>query len=223
MFRVNANVRTVWVKELQIEKRQGVNGEFESKSILFRVATPRNYVRTTVKDGKQVEERPTDFMLCRATGNVAQIIADNCSAVNEEGKLISRHLAVYGHIETFPQERVFKIENYEVDVEGETYVFDIETPPQKIDGHILIVNEIEFLDPNPVKKNETNNSNNNSGKGPVKAVKKATKANQTAQQATSKTTQQQSGPTMEHPKQAEEVLEDMQVPEGFTGDTGCPF
>ena len=89
MFRVNAVCRTVWVKDLVTEKRNGANGEYDAKSILFRVASDRNYKRTIVKDGQQVEERPTDFVLCRANGGTAQVIADNCTAKDAEGKLIS--------------------------------------------------------------------------------------------------------------------------------------
>ena len=38
------NARTVSiVRDLRVEKRQGANGEFESKDILFRIAVDRDY------------------------------------------------------------------------------------------------------------------------------------------------------------------------------------
>ena len=151
MLRTNAVVRTVWIKDLVTEKRQGPNGEFDAKSILFRIATNRNYTRTVLKDGQQVEERPTDFILCRANGQTAQIIADNCKAVDETGKPVSRLLALYGHIETFVQDRTFKVENLPVGINGQTYNLTFDTT-QKVDGHIFIVDEIEFLDPKPQPK-----------------------------------------------------------------------
>ena len=151
MLRVNAIVRTVWIKDLQVEKRQGANGEFDAKSILFRIATNRNYTRTVMKDGQQIEERPTDFILCRANGATAQVIADNCSAVDANGKLVSRHLALYGHIETYVSDRTFKVENMPVGINGQNYNLTFDTV-QKVDGHIFIVDEIEFLDPKPQPK-----------------------------------------------------------------------
>lgn len=152
MLRTNAIVRTVWIKDLVTEKRQGPNGEFDAKSILFRIATPRNYKRTVMKDGQPTEEYPTDYILCRANGSTAQVIADTCSMVDPTtGKHVSRHLALYGHIETYVQDRVFKIENLPVGINGQTYNLTFDTP-QKVDGHIFIVDEIEFLDPKPQPK-----------------------------------------------------------------------
>lgn len=152
MLRTTANVRTVWVKELHVEKRQGPNGEFDAKSILFRVATPRNYTRTVTRDGQQVEERPTDFILCRANGATAQVIADNCTAVDANGKHISRHLGLVGHIETYVSDRTFKVENLPLSIANVGTVNVSFDTTQKVDGHIFIVDEIEFLDPKPQPK-----------------------------------------------------------------------
>ena len=152
MLRTNANVRTVWVKDLVVEKRQGANGEFDAKSILFRVATNRNYTRTIIKDGQQVEERPTDFILCRANGATAQVIADNCSAVDADGKHISRHLYLTGHIETYVSDRTFKVENLPLSIPNVGNINVSFDTTQKVDGHIFVVDEIEFLDPKPQPK-----------------------------------------------------------------------
>lgn len=152
MLRTICSGRTVWVKELITEKRQGPNGEFDAKSILFRIATPRNYTRTVTKDGQQVEERPTDFILCRANGSTAQVIADNCSAVGSDGKLISRHLELIGHIETYVTDRTFKVENLPLSIANVGTVNVSFDTTQKVDGHIFVVDEIEFLDPKPQPK-----------------------------------------------------------------------
>lgn len=153
MLRTICNGRTVWVKDIVTEKRQGPNGEFEAKSILFRIATDRNYTRTVMKDGQQVEERPTDFILCRANGNTAQIIKDNCTAVDPAtGKTISRHLGLIGHIETFVSDRTFKVENLPLNIDNVGTVNVSFDTTQKVDGHIFIVDEIEFLDPKPQPK-----------------------------------------------------------------------
>ena len=157
MLRVNAIVRTVWIKDLQVEKRQGPNGEFDAKSILFRIATNRNYTRPVMKDGQQVDERPTDFILCRANGATAQVIADNCSAVGPDGKIISRHLALYGHIETYVSDRTFKVENLPLNIQNVGTVNVSFDTTQKVDGHIFIVDEIEFLDPKPQPKVQAGN------------------------------------------------------------------
>lgn len=155
MFRSFAEVRTVWVKDLVTEKRQGPNGEFDAKSILFRVATRRNYTRTVMKDGQQVEEYVPDFMLCRANGGLAQLVADNCSAVDANGKHVSRHLNIYGHIETYTSDRTFKIENLPLNIQNFGTVNVSFDTVQKVDGHIFIVDEIEFLDPKPQPKVQT--------------------------------------------------------------------
>lgn len=152
MLRTICSGRTVWVKELVTEKRQGPNGEFDAKSILFRIATPRNYTRTVTKDGQQVEERPTDFILCRANGSTAQVIADNCSAVDANGKLISRHLELIGHLETYVTDRTFKVENLPLSIANVGTVNVSFDTTQKVDGHIFVVDEIEFLDPKPQPK-----------------------------------------------------------------------
>lgn len=149
MFRTNANARTVWVKDLTTEQRQGNSGPYDAKSILFRIATDRNYTRTVMKDGKQVEERPTDFALCRANGALAEIIANHCKAVDAAGKLISRHLALWGHFEMYQSKRTFKVENLPVSIPNVgTFNLNFDTE-QNVDGLIFVVDEMEFLDKKP--------------------------------------------------------------------------
>lgn len=226
MLRTNAVVRTVWIKDLVIEKRQGPNGEFDAKSVLFRIATNRNYTRTVVKDGQQVEERPTDFILCRANGATAQIIQDNCSAVGPDGKLISRHLALYGHIETYITDRIFKIENMPVSINGQTYNLTFDTT-QKVDGHIFIVDEIEFLDPKPQPKVQA-------GQATVTNIQVNAQPAQVAQSAqVAQPVVQVQAPVAQAPQVAVQpqapaqpvnvpVMTPPTVPEGYTGEV-APF
>lgn len=235
MFRSNAEVRTVWVKDLVTEKRQGPNGEFDAKSILFRVASNRNYTRTVLKDGQQVEEYPTDFILCRANGKTAEVIANNCKAVDETGKPISRHLNIYGHIETFVQDRTFKVENLPVGINGQTYNLTFDTT-QKVDGHIFIVDEVEFLDPKPQPKVVASNgatvSNVQVQPANVATTTTTDNANvavnaQPAQvavqpQATEQTTTVAPQPAQPQATVAQTVVAGMMnpptVPEGYTGE-----
>lgn len=223
MLRTECVARTVWVKELQTEKRQGVNGEYDAKSILFRIATPRNYTRTITKDGQQVEERPTDFILCRANGGTAQIIADNCTAVSADGKHISRHLHLIGHIETYLTDRTFKIENLPLSIQNVGTVNVSFDTTQKVDGHIFIVDVIEFLDSKPQPKPVAGTT----------TVTNAVVATPQAQTSASVTPTVQAQTPVATPQVQANVAQPQVtvpmnppvVPEGFTGsaEQGCPF
>lgn len=147
MLRTYATVRTVWSQDLVTEQRQGTNGPYDYKSILFRVATDRNYKTTQIVDGKQVTDYPTDFILCRATGAVAEAFANNCTAKDKEGKLLSRHLSLIGHIETYQSPRKVPV-NAQINYAGQLLNVSLETEI-KVDGHIFVVEEFEFLDAKP--------------------------------------------------------------------------
>lgn len=152
MLRANMSARTVWVKDLVVEKRQGQNGEFESKSILLNVATDRNYkIDQKQPDGSVKKVVPTDFYLCRAKGDVAQRIADFCSAKNAEGKTISRRLNLFGHVETYKKTQQFTPTANMQFPDGNVYPVTI-THEEQIDGMIFIIEEFEFLDSNPANK-----------------------------------------------------------------------
>ena len=150
------NARTVAiVRDLRVEKRQGANGEFESKDILFRIAVDRDYKVTRQENGKTISERPTDFWLAKATGNVAQIFADHCSATKEDGKLISRHLLLSGNFENYQNTRNVKAKvQPQVNINGQIYQLDleVEVPVENNSNTIFIVDSIEFLDSNPANR-----------------------------------------------------------------------
>ena len=143
------------VRDFKVEKRQGANGEFESKDILFRIAVDRDYKVTRQENGKTISERPTDFWLAKATGNVAQIFADHCSATKEDGKLISRHLLLSGNFENYQNTRNVKAKvQPQVNINGQTYQLDleVEVPVENNNNTIFIVDSIEFLDSNPANR-----------------------------------------------------------------------
>lgn len=151
MLRGSMSVRTVWVKDLQVEKRQGQNGEFDSKTILLNVATDRNYkVDQKQPDGSVKKVVPTDFYLCRAKGDVAQRIADFCSAKNAEGKTISRRLNLFGHMETYKKSQQFT-PTANVQLGESVYPVTI-THEEQLDGVVFVIEEFEFLDSNPANK-----------------------------------------------------------------------
>ena len=156
------NARTVAiVRDLRVEKRQGANGEFESKDILFRIAVDRDYKVTRQENGKTISERPTDFWLAKATGNVAQIFADHCSATKEDGKLISRHLLLSGNFENYQNTRNVKAKvQPQVNIGGQIYQLDleVEVPVDYNNNTIFIVDSIEFLDSNPANRTTTANT-----------------------------------------------------------------
>lgn len=226
MFRTNAVVRTVWVKELTSEKRQGNNGEYDAKSILFRVASDRNYTRTVMKDGKQVQERPTDFALCRANGALAEVIANHCTAKNGEGKLISRHLYLDGHFEMYQSKRNFKIENSPVNIDGVTYNLNFDTK-QNVDGLIFVVDEMEFLDkkPTPTTQAQGVTVSNVSVVAPAQnAVADAVVGQPVAQtpQPIYAQAPVAQAPVAQTPQQVAVAMNAPVVPEGYTGET-APF
>lgn len=150
------NARTVAiVRELQTVKRTGANGEFDQTDILMRIAVSRRYKATTIKNGQQVIENPTDFWLAKATGPVAERFAKYCTAKDETGKLKSRHLLIYGNFETYDKPRKEHI-TPQINFNGQIMQVDLDiTLPDT--RTIFIIENFEFLDSNP----DANNANAN--------------------------------------------------------------
>lgn len=132
------------VKDLTVEQRQGANGAFESKEILFRIAVDRDYKVTRQENGKTIQEYPTDFWLAKATGPVAQSFADHCTAKKEDGKLVSRHLLLIGNFETYQKSRNVK-ETVQVNINGMLYNVNVDLNVPDTNT-IFIVDGIKFLD-----------------------------------------------------------------------------
>ena len=132
------------VKDFKVEKRQGANGEFESKEILFRIAVDRDYQVSVTENGITGKKRPTDFWLAKCTGEVAERFNKYCTAKDEQGKLISRHLLLGGNFEQYQKPRIVKAE-LQANINGQLYnvAGDVSVPDTCT---IFIVNDIEFLD-----------------------------------------------------------------------------
>lgn len=148
MSKTTFDARTVAiVRDLRVEKRNGVNGEFESKDILVRIAVDRDYKVRRTENGKTIEEYPTDFWLAKLTGNLAQIFADHCTATKEDGKLISRHLLLSGNFENYTNSRKVKVAP-QVNINGALYQLDLEVEVPS-NNTIFVVDSLKFLDRNP--------------------------------------------------------------------------
>lgn len=159
MLRLSGNVRTVWVGDLKVENKIGADGNaFQHKTIHFKVASNRDYSITKVVNGQAVKERPSDFVLCRATGNLAQVIADYASAKNTEGKTISRFVSLHGALETFMGQKTINIEKI-VAINGVNYRVPF-SETINVEQSVFVVKDIEFLDSgNKVEAVTTTNTN----------------------------------------------------------------
>ena len=152
MYSTLLDARTVAiVRDLKVEQRNGANGTFESKSILFRIAVDRSYKVTRQENGKTISEYPTDFWLARATGNTAQLINDYCTAKKEDGKLVSRRLLLSGNFENYDSPKTVH-GVLPVVINGVQYNVEGDVPVQYNKETIFVVNEMKFLDSQ--KKNE---------------------------------------------------------------------
>jgi hypothetical protein len=145
MFRLHANARTVRMGELQIENKTNAEGQaYQSKSILFTVASNRDYSVTKTVNGQQVKERPSDFVFCKAMGNIAQALADYASEKDANGKLVSRFIELAGHLETYTTKRTIPIEKV-LTIGGKQYKVNLDTQID-VEQTIFIVKELQFLD-----------------------------------------------------------------------------
>lgn len=158
------NARTVTVvRDLRVEKRQGVNGEFESKDILVRIAVDRDYKVTRTENGKTISEYPTDFWLAKFTGAVAQVFADHCTSTKEDGKLVSRHLLLSGNFENYTNTRKVKGNVHpQVNINGQLYQLDLEVEldAENNSNTIFVVDSMKFLDKNPNGASTTGSTSN---------------------------------------------------------------
>ena len=144
-MKVVMDARTVAiVKDLTIEQRSGINGSFESKEVLFRIAVDRDYKVTKYENGQPVQSNPTDFFLAKATGNIAQAFADHCTAKKENGKLASRHLLLTGAFETYQKDRIVT-QTVPVNFSGQTYNIDVSLSVPDT-NYIFVVESMKFLD-----------------------------------------------------------------------------
>lgn len=150
MFKISVVGRTVDVHELKVENKVGTDKvPYVAKSITFKVASNRNYPVTKVINGVPTKIRPTDFVFCKATGQLAQVIADYASERKPDGKIVSRHLYLEGHLETYVGSKEIEL-NEKVPLGDKTYNVKFK-PKVAVDQTIFIVKELEFLDSAPAK------------------------------------------------------------------------
>ena len=145
--------RTVKInKDYAVTQRTGRNGVFESKMVMFTIATDRDYKQAvTQEDGSIKQENKTDFFVCRATGPIADLFNQYCSAkkIDENGKekLVSRRLQLKGHIEKYNATRS---ETVQINYNGQILNVAVNLPEER---SVLVVEKITFLDANPSRNN----------------------------------------------------------------------
>lgn len=131
MLSTNAVLRTVRVAvPFKLNKAKDGN---EFASIYFSCASSRG-----VK--KSDDKTDTDFILVKFTGKLADVMHEYASAVGNEGKLVSRHIFVDGHIETYQAERPVEFDTV---IDGEEYTVKSTVKETRF---VLVAEHVEFLD-----------------------------------------------------------------------------
>lgn len=149
-MKIHAIGRTVKIlKPYAVEQRTGRNGNFESRMVMWTLATDRDYRQaTTNTDGSVTQERHTDFFACRATGPIADLFAKYCNAMkkdeNGNDKLVSRRIAIEGHLEKYNATRTEQVQL------NNGQIIQVTLPEER---EVVVVESIEFLDANPSKSN----------------------------------------------------------------------
>lgn len=141
------------VKIIKIEEKQGANGNF--KTALFTVA---DRVKRNNKKSDGTTEKISDFYLCKAIGNKAELIEKYFNDKDASGKLISRKIDLYGHLESYSHSEKRTVE---LKVKGKALLnaFKIVAPEKEnmnvtltktenleYTQCILIIEDIEFAD-----------------------------------------------------------------------------
>ena len=100
------------IRPYAVEQRNGRNGVFESRMVMFSLATDRDYKKAvTNADGSMTQERPTDFFACRATGPIADLFNQYCSAVKDRISLFQEEsqLRVISRSTRLQEQRLFSL------------------------------------------------------------------------------------------------------------------
>jgi hypothetical protein len=149
-MKIHAIGRTVKIlRPYAVEQKPGRNGVFESRMVMWTLATDRDYRQaTTNTDGSVTQERHTDFFACRATGPIADLFAKYCNAMkkdeNGNDKLVSRRIAIEGHLEKYNATRTEQVQL------NNGQIIQVTLPEER---EVVVVESIEFLDANPSKSN----------------------------------------------------------------------
>lgn len=130
MLSVNSVLRTVRVAvPFKINKTKDGN---EFSSVYFSCASSRGVKK---EEGKT----DTDFLLVKFTGKLADVMHEYASATNE-GKLVSRHIYVSGHLESYQATRPVE---FDTTINGEEYTVKSEIKETRF---VLVAEHVEFLD-----------------------------------------------------------------------------
>ena len=130
MINVNSVLRTVRVA-VPYKINKAKDGEFAS--MYFSCASARGVKK---EEGKKAD---TDFLLVKFTGKLADVMRDYASATNE-GKLLSRHIYVSGHLESYQAERPVEFDTV---IDGEEYTVKSTVKETRF---VLVAEHVEFLD-----------------------------------------------------------------------------
>ena len=131
MVSTNAILRTVRIAVpfKEITAKDGT----KFSSVYFSCASSRGVKK---EEGKA----DTDFLLVKFIGKLADVMRDYASATTNESKLVSRHIYVSGHLETYLAERPVEFETV---IDGEEYTVKSEVKETRF---VLVAEHVEFLD-----------------------------------------------------------------------------
>lgn len=131
MLNISATLRTVRIAVNYKENTTKDGGKFAS--MYYSCASQRG----TKKSDDKTDN--TDFILVKFTGKLADVMHKYASAVND-GKLVSRHIYVAGHIETYQAERPVE---FDTQIDGEEYTVKSSIKETRF---VLVAEHVEFLD-----------------------------------------------------------------------------
>lgn len=138
MLSINTVGRTVRVSELQKATGTRTDGTtYENKSIYFTIASDRSY---KAKDGTH----KSDFIACRANGELAQTIANYASEKKEDNSIVSRLVYLQGSLETYQSKREVDA-TLKANIGGTNYNVSGKVPVTQ-DNVIFVVTHLQFLD-----------------------------------------------------------------------------
>ena len=138
MLSINTVGRTVRVSELQKATGTRTDGTtYENKSIYFTIASDRSYKQ---KDGTH----KSDFIACRANGELAQTIANYASEKKEDNTIVSRLVYLQGSLETYQSKREVDA-TLKANIGGTNYNVSGKVPVTQ-DNVIFVVTHLQFLD-----------------------------------------------------------------------------
>jgi hypothetical protein len=152
-FNVFCDVRTVG-QISNLTKFKDKKGE-EVSFITFKVVSNREYKSNFKIGDKAVNDYQSDFIFCKAVGNIADMIERSKEVQSTKeykgvvtNKYKSIHIALRGKIETYTKARNAETITKIVTISGNSAKVEFK-PTMNVLETILSVDHIEFLDKNP--------------------------------------------------------------------------